>query len=172
MFHGNIKKHVFRQICSIVNCFKDILTVRVLLVQQQINGVDCGLFALALAQYIACTSSNPFFVVFDSYMMRKHLLQSITENHLIDFPKTTKSVKFCKEKVFSLHCICRQLWMPLGKFDKKRFRDIVQCNNCEHWFHGICQGLLENVSENEILEWSCPECLVMYWQAVLDGLPS
>ena len=120
MFHGNIKKHVIRQICSIVNCSKDILTVHVLPVQQQINGVDCGLFALAFAQYIACTSSNPSFVAFNSYMMRKHLLQNITENHLSDFPKTTKSVKFCKEKVFSLHCICRQLWVPLDKFDKKR----------------------------------------------------
>nr|XP_047133813.1 uncharacterized protein LOC124811932 [Hydra vulgaris] len=162
MFHGNIKKHVIRQICSIMNCSKDILTVRVLPVQQQTNGVDCGLFALAFAQHIAYTSSNPSFVAFDSHMMRKHLLQSITENNLNDFPKTKKSVKFCKEKVFSLHCTCRQLWMPLNKFEKNSFRDIVQCNNCEDWFHGICQGLLENVLKNENLEWSCQDCLVMY----------
>ena len=52
-----------------MHCTEDILTVRVVPVQQQTNTVDCGLYALAFVKHIADTGSNPSYVVFDGSTM-------------------------------------------------------------------------------------------------------
>ncbi|XP_065680304.1 uncharacterized protein LOC124806293 [Hydra vulgaris] len=155
MFHGKVKNHVIRQICAIMQCTKDILTVRVLPVQQQANSIDCGLFALAFAKHIAFTGLNPCYIGFADVDMRKHLLQSISGNHLNEFPKTSKKTMFCKEKKFkfNLYCICRQVWTVSDKFIKDRH--MVQCEKCECWFHRACENIPEYVLAHESAEWLC-----------------
>ena len=47
LFHGKIRDHVKMQICNIFKCSGKELTVNVKACQQQTNGVDCGVFAVA-----------------------------------------------------------------------------------------------------------------------------
>ncbi|XP_065657884.1 uncharacterized protein LOC136082459 isoform X2 [Hydra vulgaris] len=138
MFKGKIKNYVVRQICAIMQCTKDSLKVRVLPVQQQTNGVDCGLFALAFAQHIACTGSNPHYISFENDEMRNHLFKSVIENHLNEFPKTGKLTRFCKEKEFNftLYCVCRQIWMASDKVVKDNCvcHCFISLPTVETWF--------------------------------------
>ena len=46
--HGHVKE----QICDLMRSPAKSIVVRVERVQQQTNGVDCGLFAIAFAQYV------------------------------------------------------------------------------------------------------------------------
>jgi len=52
MWHGRIKLHIQRQICAIMHCELDQITEVALPVQQQTNGVDCGIYALANIIYL------------------------------------------------------------------------------------------------------------------------
>ena len=47
IFHGKIRDHVKMQIFNIFKCIGKELTVNVKACQQQTNGVDCGVFAVA-----------------------------------------------------------------------------------------------------------------------------
>ena len=47
LFHGKIRDHVKMQICNIFICSGKELMVNVKACQQQTNGVDCGVFAVA-----------------------------------------------------------------------------------------------------------------------------
>ena len=49
LFNGCIADHTKRQICSIMNYEQDVLKIIALPVQQQSNGVDCGVFAIVFA---------------------------------------------------------------------------------------------------------------------------
>ena len=122
MFRGKVKNHIIRQICAIMHCTEDILTVRVVPVQQQTNTVDCGLYALAFVKHIADTGSNPSYVAFNGSLMRNHLLQCVNGNQFIAFPKAETALRFCKEKEFqfSLYCICRQVWLASDNCIKDR----------------------------------------------------
>lgn len=57
MFRGKVADHTKTQICSIINCCEDQLKVKVIPVQQQKNGVDCGVFALAFAYHTVATKN-------------------------------------------------------------------------------------------------------------------
>ena len=43
LFKGRISDHIKKQICTILNCPLEKITIKVLPVQQQTNGVDCGI---------------------------------------------------------------------------------------------------------------------------------
>ena len=47
LFHGRLSQYIKRQICSLMNCKTAKVVVNALPFQQQNNGVDCGLFAIA-----------------------------------------------------------------------------------------------------------------------------
>ena len=46
-YEQSVSQHTKRQICSLINCKKAKIVVNALPLQQQSNGVDCGLFAIA-----------------------------------------------------------------------------------------------------------------------------
>ena len=47
-----IHTHVKEQICDLIRTPDDEIHIKVERVQQQSNGVDCGLFAIAFAHYV------------------------------------------------------------------------------------------------------------------------
>ena len=49
MFRGKTKDHANMQICKTCKFFEEILTVNVRASQQQLNGVDCGVYTVANA---------------------------------------------------------------------------------------------------------------------------
>ena len=75
LFNGCIVDHTKRQICSIMNYEQDVLKIIALPVQQQSNGVDCGVLVTAFISYILSQHKSPIDAKFNSSKMRSHLLQ-------------------------------------------------------------------------------------------------
>ena len=88
LFNGRIADHTKRQICSIVNYEQDVLKIIALPVQQQSNGVDCGVFAIAFISYILSQHKSPIDAKFNSSKMRPHLLHCLLEDKVTEFPRT------------------------------------------------------------------------------------
>eukprot|EP00039_Didymoeca_costata_P001171 m.50336 g.50336 ORF g.50336 m.50336 type:complete len:779 (+) comp10663_c0_seq3:272-2608(+) len=70
-------------------------------------------------------------------------------------PKRTKRALLKpKEKDSDFYCVC-----GLGETDDAgNYIDMVQCNDCEVWYHFNCVGLDTTTFDKE--EWRCPDCLV------------
>ena len=84
----------------------------VLPLQQQTNGIDCGLYALAFIVYLLENNKYPTEVSFDQNQMRNHLLISFESNQISGFPiSSSKKVKRNKKKEMSmeLFCSCRMI---------------------------------------------------------------
>ena len=77
LFCGKIANHTKRQICAITNCTHNKLTVNVLPVQQQTNGVDCGVLAISFIYHIVSTKTNPENITFSIPEIRVHMLHCI-----------------------------------------------------------------------------------------------
>ena len=65
LFNGRIVEHIKKQICSNLNCAAAKIKVNALPVQQQSNGVDCEIYALAFCFYILSKRTNPINVFFN-----------------------------------------------------------------------------------------------------------
>ena len=76
MFRGKINHNVQRQICSIMHCSMDTIKATVLPLQQQTNGIDCGLYTLAFIVHLLENNKYPTEASFDQNQMRNHLLKS------------------------------------------------------------------------------------------------
>ena len=85
-----------KQICALLHCPLKTIQVTVLPVQHQIEGVDCGLFAIALLQFILSCKQNPMGVSFEQSSMINHILKCLKNNRLEMFPQTEHSKKICK----------------------------------------------------------------------------
>ncbi|XP_065650019.1 uncharacterized protein LOC136078332 isoform X1 [Hydra vulgaris] len=117
LFHGSVSMQTKRQICAILHCQQKNLVLKVLPVQQQTNGVDCGIYAVAWARQILETKGVPSTnMMFEQSEMRSHLLKCISNNRMDIFPATAKPLLFrrCVAKIFRvpLHCSCRMFWLP------------------------------------------------------------
>ena len=85
LYCGNIPSHVVKQICSIVHYMGRELCIRVATVQQQTNGTNCGLFAIANATSLL-HGIDPETVTFNEYETREHLLNCIEGKKIFPFP--------------------------------------------------------------------------------------
>ena len=117
MFKGRISYHIQRQICSIMHCPLNRINAIIIPVQQQTNGIDCGIYALAFIQYLLEHKQYPTEVSFDQQQMRNHLLRSLKENKISKFPATNKKVKMSKRKeiFLEIYCTCRMIWVESDK---------------------------------------------------------
>ena len=114
-FRGRISDKVKQQICSILHSEKNCLRIKVLPVQQQTNGVDCGIYALAFILYYVQNKNYPLDVTFDQGVMRHHLLRALSANRLEEFPEViNKHGRKCIQKEFELQLYCnwRMCWVP------------------------------------------------------------
>ena len=64
LLNGRIAEHKKKQICSILNCAVVKIKNNVLPVQQQSNGVDCGIYTLAFCFDILSKRTNPMNIFF------------------------------------------------------------------------------------------------------------
>ena len=105
----------WRQICSLLNCALNSITVKSLPVQQQTGGVDCGLFPIAFLEFIARTNTNPENVSFDQSKFRNHALLCLKDDKIYPFPVANCHYKIrsaVKEFKLKLYCECRMIWTP------------------------------------------------------------
>ena len=116
MFHGRLSQQTKRQICSLMNSKKPKIVVNALPLQQQNNGVDCGLFVIAFVQFVMHYEKYPINITFKQSFMRNHAMEALKKNKLELFPgikcMPIEPVKVCKSMSFELemYCHCRTIW--------------------------------------------------------------
>lgn len=131
-----------------------VVQVKIPRVQQQPNGIDCGLFAIAnVVEFCLAPDSFNTRIVYDVSKMRQHLIECLENGTLSAFPKEKERgrVKLnsitCKVVKIPVWCHCK---MP------EFIDNMICCENrkCKTWFHRKCVGLKASVSE-----WRCPSCV-------------
>ena len=122
-------------------------------VQQQTNGTNCGLFAIAFATCLA-NGIDPTTVRFDERKLRKHLVSCMEEKKMTMFPILNYEPKVCQGTNIKLllHCICR---LP---YNGKDGMNMAKCGSCKKLFHDICMKLPARALEKPSSTWLCYNC--------------
>ena len=119
---------LYRQECGDLN-------VTIASIQQQNGGADCGLFAIAVCLSLA-VKVDPSKVRWRQMKMRKHLSEIFKSEKIIQFPtiqgKHLKVQNELAQYTISLWCVCR---LPTYAFNH-----MVECPNCQRWYHKPCMG--------------------------------
>ena len=152
-------------ICDLAHCSESVLKIIPPSVQQQPNGVDCGVFAIAFGVDIL----NRFAEIgirFDVGNMRSHLLRCLEEEEFTLFPRSHRHTKLSKGHIIyvDIYCIfiagiyC--IYCPFYEEDYERDENLFmpECVKCGEWYHKICLGIPSRVFTNESVEWKCMRC--------------
>ena len=114
---------------------------------------DCGLFALAMATTL-CDRELPQSKQYIQKEMRPHLVQCLKQSHPSAFPSKNRDwdhnnyIK--KTKLVSVHCLCRLPEDPN--------RRMIQCTNCEVWYHEECEVVVARAWSDVDYPWICRKC--------------
>ena len=130
-------------------------------VQQQPNGVDFGVFAIAFATALVF-GDDPTRKRFNVKKMRRHLRDCLKVKRMSPFPQIAGAevrsgkVDVCKEKkcVFELFCICR---MPYEK-PKKEDDFMAECDACKEWYQKRCFKIPDHVLKKSNSKYLCTTC--------------
>ncbi|XP_047123038.2 uncharacterized protein LOC124806314 [Hydra vulgaris] len=158
-FHGCLSLETQKQICALLKYKKDEITVKVLSVQQQDGGIDCGLFSIAFIEFILSQNRYPIEDIwFDQTKLRNHALSCLINNLITPFPLTNSASRRCSPKEFKLklYCSCRMIWIPSDRTICGR--QMAQCYTCNHWFHKECEKINNISFENKDKFWKCQDC--------------
>ena len=153
------KKHISRDVLNQISSFSfhdgPQLIIHSAAVQQQDNGVDCGLYAIAFATSLAY-GENPEEELFDKSKLREHLKSCFRSQTMTPFPKTTKQMPRFQTttSTVELYCICR---MPFELPKSLKF-EMAECTKCKKWFHRQCENIPKEVFSSKQKEWLCSSC--------------
>jgi len=155
---GRMTVDTKKQIAAIMFCQTSSIIANFIPVQQQTNGIDCGLYAIAFVQHILSTNQNPSKIHYDQSKMRPHLLKSLMANKLLPFPQMDGK---CKQNPFKtmkipLLCSCRQYWVQSD--ERISIMKSAQCSKCKKWFHQTCENIPDVAYKDENSAWFCAKC--------------
>ena len=159
LFSGTIKHHVKKLIASLAHEDGKALRVRVRSVQQQRNGFDCGVFAIAFVTSLL-HGEDPTLARYDDSAMRPHLLACLKQKKLTPFPSandvTRAQVSSSRTVTMKLMCTCRQPWHKDDQKDPQLW--CVECDLCGEWYHRTCvPSIPDNVFKDNVF-WECEKC--------------
>jgi hypothetical protein len=102
LFHGIISESIARQLRQryATLAVNNFLSVYAIPVQQQLNGVDCGVHAIAIATELLSEDGDPL-VEFDRERMRPHLMECLQQGQMLPFPRSGKKARR-RVKVFKI----------------------------------------------------------------------
>ena len=129
---GNLSFETELLIASMISCsVSSELTVRVMNVDRQKNGSDCGVLAIAYV-FDICSGLDPCAVKFDHKSIRQHLATCLENCQFSRFPVLGDRRKSrSKVTLVKLYCSCR---LPV----KEGAELMVQCDKCSMWYHPHC----------------------------------
>ena len=141
----NISKDVTAQIASYAYHPGPQLTILSKSVQQQGNGVDCGVYAIAFTTSRAY-GSNPGKESYDEKKIRPHLVECLKIGKLTPFPSITGEFVRCDTatSIIELYYLCRVPYTP--PTDERH--EMAQCNQYKEWFHRVCEKIPAVAFEN------------------------
>ena len=130
-------------------------------IQQQTNGVDCGVFAIAnLVEFCFNGFKGSEQLEFDIDYMRQHLVNCIANGRFSKFPKKKLS-KYRKKKVsqaltYDIFIDCESHGCHISNV----FDDMVSCDaGCDRWFHNRCVCDQSDVHfSRDSFVWNCTKC--------------
>ena len=156
LFSRKIQQDVIHQIAAYSFCPENELIIHVMPVQQQKNGVDCGLFSIAFATSLAFRE-DPSNSTYDSAALRPHLIKCLTSGRISPFPKIEgKRVVRCKPSTHTVEifCSCRTPWTA----QRNSSYDMAQCCMCSEWYHKRCEKIPLAVFCEKQKTWFCRGC--------------
>ena len=145
------------QIANFMNCSESAITTTFQPVQQQLNGVDCGVFAIAFATSLAF-GEDPTQIAYDNRKLRDHLIKCLERHEMRPFPrKDNGNERKCRKRSsrISLYCTCR---MPWNSHEEDEDKFMAQCKECKNWFHRDCENIPDNVFLCSKVYWKCCSC--------------
>ena len=142
---------IVKQVASYSYYDKSTMNLLTRSVQQQKNGVDCGLFSVTFAPTLAF-GGDPSTINYDVALLKAHLSTCFDNNLLVEFAVTGKRVIRCKPytSIVELYCVCR---MPYWRTDEIGLR-MEECESCKRWFHRKCEKIPAAVFSAG-KQWSC-----------------
>ena len=157
---ADLIRNILRLACSIRHSSESEIKVISKPLQQQLNGFDCGVYAIAYATDIAF-DRDPASLSYDRQEMRKHLLRCQQKGDLEAFPNSSKRTKRGKSITHrvQLYGHCRMPFFDSDPdIDKGLF--MVTCAACNEWFHKKCERLNALVfkDEGKAKKWTCRNC--------------
>ena len=154
---ADLIRNILRLACSIRHSSESEIKGISKPLQQQLNGFDCGVYAIAYATDIAF-DRDPASLSYDQQEMRKHLLRCQQKGDLEAFPNSSKRTKCGKSITHRVQLYCHSR-MPFfdsdPDIDKGLF--MVICAACNEWFHKKCERLNALVfkDEGKAKKWTC-----------------
>ena len=158
---GNLSKDTVHVIARMVKYEDKELMVKLIPLQHETNGNDCGLFALAFASDFAegIDPSEPYY---DKKALRNHLLQCFRNNKINQFLQEDMSVKSKPSKivckVYEVFCICKDVFFE-EDVEKEPENFMAECSKCEEWYHRKCEVISKEVFVKPNAPWECSFCI-------------
>jgi len=127
------------------------ITLKLMNIEQQQNGSDCGLYAIATALEL-CAGNDPIKASWHSEEMQPHLEACLSKQKITTFPKKEREIiqDTLKTEQTKLYCSCR---LP-----ERRSEKMVLCCSCGEWFHQKCEDI-PNSALRKNIPWTCNTCL-------------
>ena len=141
-------------VSDLLQCPKDRIQIKMLNVQLQSGGSDCGLFALANIT-AALDGVDPSSLHFIQNLMRTHLVTCLEQKDPRPFPldpskRQARSPKILDTQTLRIYCVCR---LP----DNGNL--MVMCIKCHKWFHKSCTDVRDkSASDLKKIDWNCISC--------------
>ena len=139
-----------KQIAALISSEEKEIIIKMMNVQLQAGGCDCGLFAIAFATALA-NGIQPGVCTFKQDAMRKHLYECQNNGKLTMFPllKPIRQGGLVRSREsMELFCTCRMPEIP----------PMVECSTCGEWYHVQCVSVPEEALEDSSTEWRCANC--------------
>ena len=126
----HISKNVTPQIASYVYHTGPQLTILSKSVQQQSNGVDCGVYVIAFATSLTY-GGNPEKESYDGKKIRPHLVECLKIGKLTPLPTTTWNFLRCDTAISNveLYCLSRVPHVPATD-GRDQMAQYKQCEEC------------------------------------------
>ena len=137
-------------IAALLACSETTIKLKMMDVQIQTGGSDCGLFAIAFSIALI-NGEQPGRFFFNHNAMRSHLAKCLEDGRITMFPVSEirrRGGLVKSEDVIPVYCSCRMPELLL----------MVQCNSCKEWFHVQCETIPTKVIKNPSLVWECRQC--------------
>ena len=146
--YTKMPQSTIKQVCSLLASSEPSITLQFEPSDRQLNGNDCGLFALAFCTAL-CAGNDPQGLRFDQKAMRQYLLRCLTQGHMEPFPcKGIIQTAVAKTYQFSIYCTCRT----------QEAGNMVECEKCQEWYHQECARVSKHVWKKGSIPWVCRYC--------------
>ena len=147
--YNTVHDDTVMQVAAIMHTAEHYVDFKVHKIQFQKGTSDCGLFSIAYATDLAF-GNDPASYMYKQDLLRSHFASCISSNKLTPFP--SEPIKYQRPKTVRNTVLCTCSLPDNGK------EKMVQCNDCQDWFHQSCEHIPETAFKCSSAVWRCSKC--------------